>query len=623
MIYNKERPHRFDDIKGQSLVVENIRNQSIRNEFFPVFVLCGQFGSGKTTMARIIAMAANCKHKDQKGNPCGTCISCRAVLAHDPDGILELDGASNNGVEDVRRLISLAGTHSLYGKKIIVIDEAHMLSKSAFNALLITLENPPEECIFILCTTEKDALPDTVLSRAPVYVFGKIPDVVIRDHLLEVASRNSILISSDAAGTLARYANGAMRNALQLLELLSLQRSEKEEITEQDVVETLGLSSIEQRYLVLDAILNGEMKIIYHGLKRMEQEGIELRTFLTDLLSMATDLLLYHCGDTIVGSTYYLSCLEAMRSYDDEMTGKLCRVLSKLSAIPFKQLSISRVIVDILAEFPPSLEEQALLSEKQKETEAEKPVSVSQDDLFESTESSPFSEENVVPKEEIEVPTNPFSGGSFGFSMSFLGMSTKKVSDQNKISFSAGKQKSTCLENDEKTDACVENKENGNLSFDTDQTETPLDKTVEPDNQKENTSMDEGKEISWQEMVAHGLMSENVSVTTKSEDAIKNELMELEAENQERLASIQTDESVAGEDESNYPRTRADLINAQKELEGLLKNPGFKILYDRARVVIDDNQIYLVYHERPVKIASQAFTALKNGVHSVMEGEIK
>ena len=135
--------------------------------------------------------------------------------------------------------------------------------------------------------------------------------------------------------------------------------------------------------------------------------------------------------------------------------------------------------------------------------------------------------------------------------------------------------------------------------------------------------MDDEKEISWQEMVSHGLMAEDVSVTLKSEDAIKKELMELEAENQERLALSQTDELVAGEEESEYPRTRADLINAQKELEGLLKNPGFKILYDRARVVINDYQIYLVYRERPVKIASQAFTALKNGVHSVLEGEIK
>ena len=192
MIYNDMRPHRFDDVKGQTLVVENIRNQSKKNRFFPVFILCGQYGSGKTTMARIIAMAANCKHKDANGNPCGECDSCRAVLDHSPEGIIEIDGASNNGVEDVRRLLADAGTFGMFDKKVIVIDEAHMLSKSAFNALLITLENPPEHCIFILCTTEKDALPDTVVSRAPVYTFGKIADAVIKDHIMEVARKSNI-----------------------------------------------------------------------------------------------------------------------------------------------------------------------------------------------------------------------------------------------------------------------------------------------------------------------------------------------------------------------------------------------------------------------------------------------
>ena len=172
MIYNIARPVNFDQMKGQTMVVENIRNQSIKNQFFPVFILCGQYGSGKTTMSRIIAMAANCHHKDEKGNPCGKCSSCKAVLSRSSEGIIEVDGASNSGVENVRKLIGQAFTIGLYDKKVIVIDEAHKLSNSAFNALLITLENPPEHCIFILCTTEKEALPETIVSRAAVYNFG-------------------------------------------------------------------------------------------------------------------------------------------------------------------------------------------------------------------------------------------------------------------------------------------------------------------------------------------------------------------------------------------------------------------------------------------------------------------
>ena len=195
MLYNAERPANFDQMIGQTLVVENIRNQSIKDQFFPVFILCGQYGSGKTTMARLIAMASNCEHKDEKGNPCGKCESCTAVLDHSPEGIIEIDGASNNGVDNVRKLLMQASTIGMFKKKVIVIDEAHMLSKSAFNALLITLENPPEHCIFILCTTEKEALPETVVSRAPVYMFGKIPDDLIKEHIQNVAGKNNINIT--------------------------------------------------------------------------------------------------------------------------------------------------------------------------------------------------------------------------------------------------------------------------------------------------------------------------------------------------------------------------------------------------------------------------------------------
>ena len=127
MIYNLERPTNFDAMVGQEIVVENIRNQSIRNQFFPVFVLCGQFGSGKTTMARIIAMAANCKCKDESGNPCGKCESCKAVMEHSREGIIEIDGASNNGVDNVRALLSQASTIGVFDKKVIVIDEAHIV----------------------------------------------------------------------------------------------------------------------------------------------------------------------------------------------------------------------------------------------------------------------------------------------------------------------------------------------------------------------------------------------------------------------------------------------------------------------------------------------------------------
>lgn len=349
MIYNEERPSNFDQMIGQELVVENIRNQSKRDHFFPVFILCGQYGSGKTTMARLIAMAANCEHKDENGNPCGECASCKAVMEHSADGIIEIDGASNNGVDNIRKLLNQAITVGVFKKKIFVIDEAHMLSKAAFNALLITLENPPEHCIFILCTTEKEALPETVVSRAPVYMFGKISDVQVKKHILTVAQKNEISITEDAAGLLSRYANGAMRNALQLLEHLSLQKEAGEAITDKDVVKLLGISSLEQRAAFLDGCLAMDVKDVALILKECERKGQSLRTFISDVLKMNTEVLLVKAGAEVVGTEHYLKDLHNLSSYPDTDIVKINKVLSAIAATPTNQLSVERIVTELIS----------------------------------------------------------------------------------------------------------------------------------------------------------------------------------------------------------------------------------------------------------------------------------
>lgn len=349
MLYNLERPKNFDEIVGQELVVENIRNQSIRNQFFPVFILCGQYGSGKTTMAGIIAKAANCTQKDERGNPCGTCPSCMAIEQGSSDDLIEIDGASNNGVENVRKLLGQASLMSTGKKKVIIIDEAHMLTKSAFNALLITLENPPEHCIFILCTTEKDALPETVISRAPVYTFGKIPDALVSKHVREVAQKNGIKISEDASGLLARYVNGAMRNALQLLEHLSLQKNEGEEISEDDVIRILGLSSMEQRSAFLQGCLCMDVPKIVSTLRACEKNGISIKTFVQDVLKMNTDLLLVQSGAEVVGTEYYLGELKKLLLYGNHAIARLSVILSKISSEYAARLNTERIVVDVIS----------------------------------------------------------------------------------------------------------------------------------------------------------------------------------------------------------------------------------------------------------------------------------
>ena len=147
-LYTKIRPKTFDEVKGQEFTVNNLRMQSIRDKFFQVIILAGQYGAGKTTLARIVATAANCKNKDKNGNPCGTCDGCRSVSSGSVD-FLEIDGASNTGVDHVRDLTDWLHERPLGKRKIVIIDEVHMLSRQAFNALLKTLEEPPAYALII------------------------------------------------------------------------------------------------------------------------------------------------------------------------------------------------------------------------------------------------------------------------------------------------------------------------------------------------------------------------------------------------------------------------------------------------------------------------------------------
>ena len=173
MLANLNRPQRFNEVIGQDSIVSNIREQSRKGRYFSTYVFAGQFGSGKTTLARLLAKAANCTNKKEDGEPCGECEWCRGFV-ESPD-YYEVDGASNTGVDKVRELIDNVSFVPVSGRyKIYIIDEVHMLSTGAFNALLKTLEEPPAHAIFILATTEVRKIPATVLSRAAVYSFQQI-----------------------------------------------------------------------------------------------------------------------------------------------------------------------------------------------------------------------------------------------------------------------------------------------------------------------------------------------------------------------------------------------------------------------------------------------------------------
>ena len=286
MLYNEERPRIFDEVVGQKYIVENIREQSKLNKFFSVYILSGQFGSGKTTVARIIKLAANCRHKDENGNPCLKCPDCISILNESTMDCIEIDGASNNGVDQIRELIhdsAYRPTSLTY--KIYIVDEVHMLSKSAFNALLKTLEEPPEYCIYILCTTETEAIPFTVRSRAAKYHFGRIPSKVICSHLLNIANKRNINIDEEALKLIAKYSYGSMRDALGLLEQCTIYTS----INVNNIMKLFGVQSNDSYFKLLNSIVKKEPQEVVLLCEELYSSSIEMSLVINDLLDILAD----------------------------------------------------------------------------------------------------------------------------------------------------------------------------------------------------------------------------------------------------------------------------------------------------------------------------------------------
>jgi DNA polymerase III subunit gamma/tau len=617
MLANQERPITFDEVVGQSMVVENIRNQSIRDKFFPVFILCGQYGSGKTTMERLIAMAANCEHKDDRGNPCGKCPSCRAVLEHSPEGLIEIDGASNNGVDHIRKLIENASTMGVFKKKVIAIDECHMLSKSAFNALLITLENPPEHCIFILCTTDKDSLPDTIISRAPCYTFGKIPDQLIEEHILKVAQKNEIQISKDAASLLARYANGAMRNALQLLEHMSMQKEQGESIEETDVVRILGLSSIEERSLFLKGCLDRDVVAIVDVLRRCENSGMSLKTFIQDILRMNTDLLLRCAGQKVVGTEYYQKQLNLLSGYGYAAITDMSRILSTLASIPSNRISTERVVVDVISGIdaaPVSVKAVTCnasvpAEEKKNPLETEKEGTVFSDALpdedgFVNLDETVLEDKEpdvMEPKEEAEdlfSGFDMFSGFGFGNDLFPSKKETPVCVSGSLPAFAEIPEKPEELLDAMEEEALTPNQE-ADFSFEESMPEKSETESEEADDLEEVYEEPKSKEItgseeeipdqmiSWKQMAAAGYVPEKVEIPVPETDEEIRKFYEAEMK---KRADVEEDD-----DEKIRPAGRSDLIKAHEELKRLLENPAFKLLYNKARVEEKDYQLRLIF----------------------------
>lgn len=295
-LYRKYRPQNFTDVKGQDAIVATIRNQIEAERIAHAYLFCGTRGTGKTTIAKIFAKAVNCEHPVE-GSPCGECASCQAIAAGTSMNVIEIDAASNNGVDNIREIrdeVTYAPTEGKY--KVYIIDEVHMLSIGAFNALLKTLEEPPSYVIFILATTEAHKIPVTILSRCQRYDFHRISVDVISERLNELLEHERAEAEEKAVRYIAKAADGAMRDALSLLDqCMAFYMGQK--LTYDHVLEVLGAVDTERFSGIFRAVINHDVLTAMHQIEQLVGEGRDLSQFVNDFTWYLRNLLLLQSSD--------------------------------------------------------------------------------------------------------------------------------------------------------------------------------------------------------------------------------------------------------------------------------------------------------------------------------------
>ncbi len=287
-LYRKYRPKSFDDVCGEDHVASVLRYQTQMGKVSHAYLFCGPRGTGKTTCAKILAKAVNCEHLES-GNPCGHCFACESIDNGTATDVLEMDAASNNGVEYIRDIRDeVSYTPAALHRKVYIIDEVHMLSQSAFNALLKTLEEPPAHVVFILATTELHKLPATIISRCQRFDFRRIAVDTIAARLQHIAEAESMELDEIAAKMLAKQAQGGMRDAISLFELCG---GGGQAVTAERVSEVLGLTGIETVYKTAVAVARGDAAGLFRIVDTVASSAKDISVYWQELASFWRDML--------------------------------------------------------------------------------------------------------------------------------------------------------------------------------------------------------------------------------------------------------------------------------------------------------------------------------------------
>ena len=349
-LYRKWRPVSFEDVKGQEPIVHTLKNQITSERIGHAYLFCGTRGTGKTSIAKIFARAVNCEHPVD-GSPCNECAACRSILSGSSMNVVEIDAASNNGVEnirDIREQVQYPPTEGRY--RVYIIDEVHMLSIGAFNALLKTLEEPPSYVIFILATTEVHKIPITILSRCQRYDFKRIALETIADRLRELTAAEHIEAEDKALLYVAKAADGSLRDALSLLDQCVAFHFGTL-LTYENVLEVLGAVDTGVFSRLFNHVTQGQTKECICLLEEMIIQGRELGQFVTDFIWYLRNLLLIQSAEDAEGlvdmSEENIRQLKAdAQKADPAVLMRYIRVFSELSS-QLRYASQKRVLVEV------------------------------------------------------------------------------------------------------------------------------------------------------------------------------------------------------------------------------------------------------------------------------------
>lgn len=342
MLYNKYRPSNFKEMVGQEHLQELFANAFKHRESFSHSLLfVGERGTGKTTSARIWAKMVNCENPSEIG-PCGHCRYCKEIEEGNID-IIEFDAASNRGVDAIKALKEKVQLVSTIPNRVFIIDEVHMLSKEAFNALLLTLEEPPQNTLFILCTTELHKVPPTIISRCARFNFRAMDLVTIASHLAYVCEKENIPYELKALNLIAKSANGSMRDALSLLEQLSVRN-----LSEDNVRTALGFLPNELLFSMVTGIIGNDIQMCFNVLNQVETLGTSA-TFVDSMISMLVDYAAIKSGAEVANYEDYILTLKNLPDCNCNVIFNAVRQLSQVRNASGDIVSIKAAVLNIIA----------------------------------------------------------------------------------------------------------------------------------------------------------------------------------------------------------------------------------------------------------------------------------